>query len=182
MHISNTAKLCGEFWFCVKMLWIYWHIITRQISAFHKLIKCGRANINITYSVPNCFYQTRMLTEAHLLTSCICTHGNILHSLLKITLKQFMYCQMSIVSYQNAFLVIYRACLLYLCDYGCLLYYPVQYQYTYGTKGQFQAVFLYCRVYFYWSSISDFWLTLVRIHIVYKYILNMYRLPFLIYV
>jgi len=60
----------------------------------------------------------------------------------------------------DAFVVIYRACLLYFCDYGCLLYYPVQYQYTYGTKGQFQAVFLYCRVYFYWSSSSNFWLTL----------------------
>lgn len=85
------------------MLWSYWHIITRQLSAFHKLIKCGSANINTTYSVPNYFYQMRMLTEAHLLTSCICTHGNILHSLLKITLKQFMYCQMSIVSYQMHF-------------------------------------------------------------------------------
>jgi len=63
---------------------------------------------------------------------------------------------MPIVSWWMHFFSCMELVYWYFCGFGCFLYYPVQCQYTYGTKGQFQAVFLYCHVCFYWSSISVF--------------------------
>lgn len=155
-HLKHIRNCLLNFDFVWRRYEIVNISLQEKLSPFHTLIKCGSANTNATNSVPNYPYQMGMFIEYYLLTSCFSTHGNILHSLLKITLKQFMYCQNANCKLLNAFLVMYRACLPYFCDYGCLLYYSVQCQYSYGTKGQFQAVFLYCRVYFYWSSISDF--------------------------